>query len=182
MNLTRKQNHVLLLALTFSATFLITFLTITFTQSAYSTPASYAFIINGMDIAVGPSPNSTNIPLDTTISVEALASASLNDLHVNPIVHFATVTSETTGPLTYRTTFCPDKPLKTATLYNVSVTIMKVPIQWSFTTTSQPFRPDINYYLATKASWIALIVALTLTTIEISALWFRGKPKRRNIQ
>ncbi len=181
MNLSKKQHTALRLAVVFSASFLIVFLTILLTQSAYSTPSSYVSIINGMDITLGPPPNSTNIPLDTTITVDALASASLNDLHVTPEVNFASVTSETTGPLTYRTMFYPGKLLKPATSYNVSVTIMDVPVSWSFTTTTEPFHPGISYYLATNGLWIALSAAASATTIVGFAVWFKGKRKGKRV-
>ncbi len=175
MNLSENQNFALRVAVVFSVSFLVVFLAILLTQSEYSTPTSYASIFNGMDIAVGPPPNSTNISLDTTITVEALASASLNDLHVTPKVNFASVTSETTGPLTYLTTFHPDKLLKPGTSYNVSVTIMNMPVSWSFTTTSQPFHPGTSYYLATNGLWIALSVATFSTTIAAFVTKARGK-------
>ena len=63
MNLSKKQHTALRLAVVFSASFLIVFLTIFLTQSAYSTPSSYVSVIKGMDITLGPPPNSTDIPL-----------------------------------------------------------------------------------------------------------------------
>ncbi len=175
MNLSKNQYIVVRLALVFSATFFVAFLTIDLTQSAYSTPSSYAISINGMDFSVGPPPNSTEVSLDTTITVEALASASLNDLQVIPKVNFASVTSESTGPLTYRTTFHPDKLLETATSYNVSVTVMTLPVQWSFTTTSKPFQPGTTYYLATNIVLIALSAAAFATIIAGLLLWLKRK-------
>src|SRR4030042_2768976 len=91
----------LLLLVVFVASFLTVFLAIFFSQSAHSTPSSYGLVLKGMDISVGPPPNSTNIPLDTTITVDALASAALNDLHLAPEVPIARVYSEVTSPLTY---------------------------------------------------------------------------------
>ncbi len=177
MNLSKKQYVGLFLALTFFASFFLVFIGILLTQSAYSSPSSRLSIINEMDITMGPPPNSTNIPLDTTITVDTLATASLSDLHVVPEVNFASITSGTTGPLTYRTTFYPDAMLKTSTLYNVSVTIMGTPVSWSFTTTAQPFHPGISYLLATNRLWIALAVAASTAAIVGFVLWLKGKKK-----
>jgi hypothetical protein len=173
--LSKNQYFAACLALVFLVSFIVAFFTISIMQSAYSTPSSYASVIDGMDISVGPPPNSTGVSLDATITVEALASASLNDLRMTPKVNFASVTSDSTGPLTYRTSFHPDKLLKPSTSYNVSVTIMNVPIQWSFTTTSQPFQPGTSYYLATNALLIALSAAAFTTTIAGFSLWLKRK-------
>jgi len=175
MNFSKKQLFALSLALVFSASFLIVFLTILFTQSAYSMPSSYVSVVNEMDITLGPPPNSTNIPINTAITVDALASASLNDLHVTPEVNFANVASGTTGILTYRTTFYPAKLLEPATSYTISVTIEGAPTSWSFTTTTEPFRPGISYYLATNELWIALSTAVSATAIAGFAMWVKGR-------
>ncbi len=177
MRLYRKQHNALCLAAVFSASFLIVFLTIFLTQSAYSIPSSYTLVFNGMDITVGPPPNSTRIPIDTAITVDALASASYNDLHIAPTVNFASVTSETTGPLTYRTTFNPDTLLKPGTSYTVSVTIMNVPVSWSFTTAPEPFSPRISYYLATNVLGISLSAAAAATAIVGFAVWCKERKR-----
>jgi hypothetical protein len=175
MNLSKNKNFALRVSAVFSATFLIVFITIFLTQSPYSSPPSYSSLIKGMDIAVGPIPNSTNVPLDTAITVEALASTSLNDLLATPNVSFASVSSDTTGPLTYRTSFYPTKLLSPETTYNISVTIMKVHVSWSFTTTSQPFQPRTSYYLATNDWWIAFATATVSTAISILIMKLRSK-------
>jgi hypothetical protein len=177
MKLSKKQHTAFFLAGILLASFLIVFLTIFLTQSAYFTPSSDTLVINGMDIALGPPPNSTDIPLDSTITVDALASASYNDLHVTPQVTFASVTSETTGPLTYRTTFHPDKLLQPATSYTVSVTIMNTPVSWSFTTAPEPFNPRIGYYLASNALWISVSVAAAATAIGGLVVWFKERKR-----
>jgi nitrate reductase gamma subunit len=177
MKFSKRVQLFLRLVLVFLVSFAIVFLAIFSTQSAYSKPSSYIWVTGGMDITLGPPPNSTNIPLDTTITVDALASASYNDLHVNPQIDFASVTSETTGPLTYRTTFYPDKLLKPTTSYHISVTIMNAPISWSFTTTNEPFNPRISYYLATNVSWISLSAAAAITVIAGLALLLRRRKR-----
>ena len=175
-----KLYLALLLAAVFAASFLTVFLAIFFSQSAHSTPSSYVLVLNGMDISVGPPPNSTNIPLDTTITVDALASAALNDLHLTPEVPIASRYSEVTSPLTYLNTFYPAQLLKPATSYTVSVTILNEPFSWSFTTTSEPFNPRISFYLATNVLWIALSAAASATIIVGFAIWLKRKRVKAN--
>ena len=154
-----------LLAAVFALSFLTVFLTIFFTQSAHSSPSSYLLNVDDMEIRVGPPPNSTNISLDTTITVDALASAALSDLQLVPEVPIARVYSQVTSPLTYLNTFYPSQLLKPETCYNVSVTIMRTPIQWSFTTTAEPFEPGVGFFLATNSLWIAILAAAVSTAI-----------------
>lgn len=139
------------------------------------TPSQQVLLVDGMSITVGPPPNSTNVPLDSKITVDALASVDLKDLHMTPEVAIARVTSEVTGPLTYLNAFYPAKLLKPATCYNVSVAIMGVPLSWSFTTTNKSFNPGISFYLANNVLWIALSIAALATTIVGFAVWFNGK-------
>jgi hypothetical protein len=169
----------LLLVAIFSISFLTVFLTISFTQSAHSIPSSAILDINGMKITVGPPPNSTNIPLDTTISIDALASATLNDLQISPQVLINYQCSETSGPLTYLTTFYPSQPLKTTATYTVSVNIFNTPVSWSFRTTSETFEPGIGFHLATNCLWIALLLAFSVTLIVIIVVRLKkiGQPK-----
>ena len=160
-----KAKLAAFLAAVFASSFTIVFLTIFFTQSAHSSPVGYLLTINDMEIKVGPPLNSKNIPLDTTITVEALASATLDDLQIVPETAIARVYSEVTGPLTYLNTFYPAKLLKPETRYNVSVTIMHAPIEWSFTTTAKPFEPGVGFYLATNSLWIAIVAAAASAVI-----------------
>lgn len=164
MKLSRKLRLALILAAVFSAAFITVYLSIFFTQSRNSTPSSFVSTLDSMEIALGPPPNSTNIPLDTTITVDALASAALNDLRLTPEVLIVRVYSEVTGPLTYLNTFYPAELLQPATTYNVSVTILDNPVSWTFTTTEQ-FSPGISFYLATNALWISLAISALATVI-----------------
>jgi hypothetical protein len=175
MNLSKKMRVALILAAVFGLTFLTVFLVIFTTQSAYSTPDSYVSEVNGMDITIGPKPNSTDVPLDTTITIDALASAALNDLHLTPEVPIARVTSEVSGPLSYKQTFYPAQLLKPATSYTVSVTIVNVPVSWSFTTTAEPYHPTISFYLATYVLWIAFATAVAVTLLFGLAIWYRKR-------
>jgi len=175
MNLSKKMRAALILAAVFVLTFLTIFLVISSTQPAYSTPDSYILEGNDMAITIGPKPNATDVPLDTTITIDALASAALNDLHLTPEVPIAHITSEVSGPLSYKQTFYPAQLLKPATSYTVSVTIVDVPLSWSFTTTSKPYHPTISFYLATYVLWIAFSTATATTLLVGLAMWYRKK-------
>jgi len=175
MNLSKKMHVALILTVVFVLTFLAVFLGISYTKSAYSTPEYYASGVNGMTITIGPKPNSTDVPLDTTITIDTLSSATLNDLHVAPEVPIASVTNEVSGPLSYKQTFYPAQLLKPATSYTVSVKIKDVPVSWSFTTTSEPYQPTISFYLATYVLWIAFSTATAMTSLVGLAIWYRKK-------
>ena len=167
---------LLLLALVFSVTFLSVFLGIILSQSAYSTPPAYTIDIDGMGIKVGPPPNSTGNPLDTSIIIDALTSASLADFQMTPQVFIARLSSENSSPLTYLNSFYPAQPLKPATFYTVSVIVMNVPVSWSFTT-AEIFSPGISFYLATNEFWIALLTAILVTLSSGFTLRLRSKAK-----
>jgi hypothetical protein len=175
MNLSKKLHVALLLAVVFSASFSTVFVAIFISQSAYSIPSSKISTLNGLDVVLGPPPNSTNVPLDTTIVVDALSSASLDDLRLSPEVPINRVDIVVSGTLSYERTFYPAQPLKPATSYNVSVTIVDVPVSWSFITTSEPFNPGISFYLATNVLWIALSAAASATLIVGVAIWLKKK-------
>jgi hypothetical protein len=175
MDLSKKLHVTLILVVVFVLTFLTLFLVISNTQSAYSTPGSYASAVNDMTITIGPKPNSTDVPLDTTITIDALSSATLNDLHMAPDVTIALVTSEVSGPLSYKLTFYPAQLLEPATSYTVSVTIKNVPVSWSFTTTSEPYNPTVSFYIATYVLWIAFSAATATTLLVGLAIWYRKK-------
>jgi hypothetical protein len=175
MSFSKKTRAALILAAIFALTFLTVFLVISSTQSAYSTPGTYVSAVNGMDITIGPKPTAIDVPLDTTITIDAFSSASLNDLHVTPEVPIASVAVEVSGPLSYKQTFYPAHLLKPATSYTVSVTLRNVPVSWSFTTTSDPYHPTTSFYLATYAPWIAFAAA-TATTLLAAAIWHKKKP------
>jgi hypothetical protein len=178
MNLSRNMRAALILAVVFASTFIIVFLGISSTQSAYSTPDNYVSAAEGMDITIGPKPNATDVALDTTITIDAFSSAELNDLHTTPEVPIANVAVEVSGPLSYKQTFYPAELLKPATSYTVTVTIRDAPVSWSFTTTSQPYQPTISFYLATYAPWIALATATITTLLTGSAI--QRKKKQAN--
>jgi len=175
MNLSKKMHMTLITAAIFVSSFLAVFLVISSTQSAYSTPNTYLSEVKGMDITIGPKPNSTDVPLDTTITIDALSSATLNDLNTTPEISISNIAVEVSGPLSYKQTFYPAQLLKPATYYTVSVAIRDTPISWSFTTTSKPYQPTMSFYLATYAPWIALATATTITSLTGSAIWHKKK-------
>jgi hypothetical protein len=176
VSLFKKPHLFLFLALVFSVSFLTLFLAIFFSQSAYSMPPIYTLEINGMGVKVGPPPNSTSIPPDTAIIIDALTSVSLKDFQITPHVSIARLDSENSGPLTYLNKFYPDQPLESATFYTVSVTIMNAPVSWSFTT-SNVFNPGIGFHLATNALWIALCTSALATLIAAFTIRLRSKVK-----
>ncbi len=175
MNLSKKMRAALILAAAFVFTFLTVFLVISLTQSAHSTPDHYISEIDGMTITIGPKPNATDVPLDTTITIDALSSAALKGLRLTPEVPIASVAIEVSGPLSYQETFYPAQLLKPATSYTVSVTIRDTPFSWSFNTTSEPYHPTISFYLVTYALWIAFATAVATTLLVGLAIWGRKK-------
>jgi ABC-type oligopeptide transport system substrate-binding subunit len=177
MNLSKKMRIKLILAAVFAFTFLAVFLVISGTQSAYSTPNTYLSEVDGMDITIGPKPNSTDVPLDTAITIDALSSATLNGLNITPEVSISNIAVEVSGPLSYKQTFYPAQLLKPATSYTVSLTIRDIPISWRFTTTSEPYQPIISFYLATYSPWIALATAVTMTSLAGLAIWHKKESR-----
>ena len=175
MDLSKKLHVALILAPVFVLTFLTIFLVISLTQYAYSTPDNHASAVDSMSITIGPGPNSTDVPLDTTITIDALSAATISDLHTVPEVAIALVTNEVSGPLSYRQTFYPAQRLEPATSYTVSVSIKDVPFSWNFTTTSEPYHPTISFYIATYALWIALSTAVATTSTVGFSIWFKKK-------
>jgi hypothetical protein len=139
--------------------FLGVYFLINFTQSSYSTPSRSVFLLNEMSVTLGPPPNSTNIPLDTTIIIDSVASASVNDLHIIPETQISYQTSSVSGSLTYEKTFYPNEPLQPNVTYAVSATILEIPLSWTFTTTSEIFNPKLGYHLTRNATLIALSTA-----------------------
>jgi hypothetical protein len=173
MNLSKKMQVALILAAAYVLTFLTVFLVICLTQSAYSTPEHYTSDVAGMDFTIGPKPNATDVPLDTTITIDALSSAALDELRLAPEVPISHVGVEVTGTLSYQRTFYPAHLLKPATSYTVSVTIRDVPVSWCFTTTSEPYHPTISFYLATYMLWIALSTATATIALVGLAICYR---------
>ena len=180
MNLSKNMRAALILVAVFASTFIIVFLLLFGTQSAYSTPDTSLSAVEGMDITIGPKPNATDIPLDTTITIDTFSAAILNDLHVTPEVSIANVAVEVSGPISYKQTFYPAQLLQPATTYIVSVTIRNEPVSWSFTTTSQPYQPTTSFYLSAYSPWIALVTAIITTTLASSAIW-RKKKQTNNL-
>ena len=171
MNLSSNMHAALILVAVFALTFIIVFIVILSTQSAYSTPDTYLTAVQGMDITIGPKPNATDIPLDTTITLDTFSAATLNDLQTTPNFSIANIAVEVSGPISYKQTFYPAQLLEPDTTYTVSVTVRDAPVSWSFTTTSQPYQPTTSFYLNTYAPWIALAAAAIMTLLVGSSIW-----------
>jgi hypothetical protein len=181
MALSKKLRLTIILVGVFSITFPISYAAISLTQSAHSLPSGVELDVEGMNITFGPPPNSTNIPTNTAITLDTMASARLDDLRLTPEVPIAQKFSEVTGPINYLTTFYPAQLLQPATTYNVSVTIVQTPVSWVFTTSVEPFSPSISFYLATNALSISIGIAGLGVLIVGLLVWFKyrqvlGKP------
>ena len=174
MNLSKKMRVSLILAAVFSSTFIIVLAGISSTQSAYSTPDNYLSEVGGMNVTIGPKPNVTDVLLDTTITVDAFSSATLNDLQTTPEVAIANVAIEVSGPISYNQIFYLAQLLEPATTYIATVTIRDTPVSWNFTTTSELYQPTTSFYLATYAPGIALATA-TITTLLAGSVIQRQK-------
>ena len=173
MRFFKNKRFFFILIVIFAISFSVIFFFVSLTQTAYSSPSQTTILFNQMSINLGPSPNSTNIPLDTVITVDTIASASLTDLYTIPYETFEYITSYATGPLTYETRYHPAQPLKPATSYTISVTIFDNPVTWNFTTTSQPFTPKINYFLAKNNLLITFLTAIIITLLSGFFIWLR---------
>ena len=149
----------------FLVSFLIVYFSIQITQSAYSNPSKNILTINGMTITLGPAPNSTNVRLDTKITIDTLSSVSVNNPKFTPEIEISHESIYVSGPLTYEKSFYPSQFLKSGTSYQVSVTITDILVSWRFSTTSEPFNPGLEYFLATNTIPIAFIIASLVTII-----------------
>ena len=175
MNLSVKMRTALVFAVVFLSTFFATMFIITATQSAYSTPDEYDTTVGNMVIKIGPKPNSTDVPLDTTITIDALSSATLGELQITPKVSISSIATEVSGPLSYKQIFYLAQLLEPATSYSVSTTIKDTPFSWSFITTSESYQHITSYFIATYAPWIALAVAIITTLFVVLAIRTRKK-------
>ena len=169
----KNKRFFFILIVIFVISFSVIFFFVSLTQTAYSSPSQTTILFNQMSINLGPSPNSTNIPLDTIITVDTIASALLTDLYTLPNEKIDYVTSYATGPLTYETRYYPAQPLKAATFYTISVTIFDNPVTWNFTTTSQPFTPKINYFLAKNNLLISFLTSTIIALLSGFFIWLR---------
>lgn len=172
MNLpTSRLRRALLLGVVFVALFLGVFFLISATQTAHSSPATVPEAIYRnhsripIPVGVGPAPNSVNVSLNTTIVVFQVRSVSVENLCLSPEVPILGRTDVPEGLASQVTTFYFARPLNPNTVYTVSVAIAGTPYSWVFTTTSEPFNPDVSYYLAAYVVWIALATAIAGTCI-----------------
>ena len=148
-------------------------MSISFTQSAYSTPTKKTSMFDTMTITLGPPPNSTDISLDTTITIDTVATATLNNLQITPQTPISHMESVTSGSLTYDNIIYPAQQLEPATAYTISVNILDVPVTWTFTTTSDPLDPGFGFYLVKNNVGISLTVAVLNTLVLGLLIWFK---------
>jgi hypothetical protein len=181
MNLRLKSFHIaILLIVFFVSSFLAVFLTVTLTEYGYSTPSvsvsGSVDAVGPVGFSLGPSPNSTNVPLDTKIVVYTMRPTTVKDLHLTPeasVGHECSSYGE--NGLSGKYTFYLNEPLKTATTYNASVFIMDQVVSWNFTTTRKSLESGISFYIATNVFGIALAIA-TIGTFAIGGLiWIKRR-------
>lgn len=165
MKISKKTQLGLRLVTIFLAIFFLAYFSIQITQSAFSTPSKELLVFNGKSITLGPAPNATNVRLDTTITIDTLESASLNNLLIIPEVNISHESSYTSGPLTYEKTFYSSQPLEPNTSYVASILVLNTPISWNFKTTSEVFNPGVEYFLVTNAILISLLIAALVMPI-----------------
>jgi hypothetical protein len=182
----RNTRLALLLAAVFVVTFLIVFLVVSNTQSAYSTPPIRDVPTYGQpiyaappEIYVGPPPNSINVSLDSTIVVNLVHDDYMivQNVRLTPEIPIAARTDEVDSRFGDSTTiFYVAGLLKPSTTYNVSATIHDDPYSWTFTTTNE-FHPSVGYYFATYVWWVAVTSAIIATSIIGLILWHRRKSR-----
>lgn len=173
----KKALRALVLSAVFLVTFFVVFFAISLTQSTYSTPVQGKLEPGETPLFVGPPPNATDIPLDTVIVLYQTRPGG-PQLQITPDIIMAK-SVDTYDWASVESTYYPAEPLKPATTYNLTAVVWHETFSWSFTTTPQPFQPEISYYLAKFAFWIALASAIALTFTVGILLWTR-KPQFRH--
>jgi hypothetical protein len=168
----------LLLAVVLAVSFFSAFLVISqlpfaySKQKAYSTPAEGLWPPEGF-FFVGPAPNSTGVPLDTTVVIDETRPSTVSNLTLTPeaVIERQTYKVYVASP---EYTFYFAEPLRPATTYNVSVIIGGDPISWRFTTTPEPFHPRfVSVFLEANALLASTIIA-TVTTLGAGlVIWTR---------
>jgi hypothetical protein len=57
---------------------------------------------------------------------------------------------------------------------------MNSPVSWVFTTTNEPLKPSLSFYVSTNAFWISLLTATAATVIAGLTIWFRENAKSKH--
>lgn len=175
MKISKKMQLIMSFIIVFLASFSGTYFSIMLTQSAYSIPSKSLLQIGETSINVGPQPNSINIPLDTSIIIDTVASAQIEDLDITPETPILYETSSSSGSITYENVFYPKDPLQPSTIYEVSATIFDIPISWTFTTVSEVFKPTIGYQLIKNVILISCLIAIIVLVVFSFITWNKNK-------
>ncbi len=176
MNLSKRLHVILVLSLVFMCSFLAVFFWISNTQSAYSFPQySGSSVGEVFPFMIGPASNSVNVSLDTVIAVSPWRGSSVSNFRSTPEISIARRVVEIGDSPSATVVFYPAEPLEPATTYNVTVFIHREDVTWSFTTTSEPFHPELRHYLVNYALWIALSTATAATLVVGFAIRLRKK-------
>ncbi|MGA2682884.1 MAG: Ig-like domain-containing protein [Candidatus Bathyarchaeia archaeon] len=132
-------------------------------------------------IYLGPETGATNVPRDTSIMIDGprpVAPVNVSFSPALPIAKESYVLSSGFSPPSSVQTVYPAGLLQPNTTYNVSATVAGTPSWWTFTTSSGPSQLTFVYPLASYDTWVALTVAILVTTIVFVSLFIE---KRRAI-
>lgn len=175
MIISKKIRLIIGFILVFLISFFGTYFSIILTQSAYSIPSKGLLQIGEISISVGPEPNSINIPLDTVVIIDTVASAQIEDLNIRPEIPILYETNAISGSITYENVFYPKDPLQPSRIYEVSATIFDNPVYWIFTTTSETFQPTIGHQLIKNLILISYLIAIIALVVFSLIIWYKNK-------
>ena len=165
MKPSKKIRFALVLLAVFVVSFLSVYYVIFLTQSGHSTPSGGVLQVEGMNLVLGPSPNATDVPVNTAITIEATSTASFSEMQLSPEIPVYRAGGEITGSITFLNTFYPVRLLDSDTTYHVFITISDTPVSWKFTTTTDSFNPGIGFYLSVYNVWISMLIAICLSMV-----------------
>jgi hypothetical protein len=177
-----KKYLAAMLVLVFSVVFLVSYFLISLTPFAFYRERQHSYpplggSSNFFPVGIfGPSPNSTDVPLDTAIVISFMRPVNIEDLELSPEAPIASQTTKQSLPASVEYTFCFAEPLEPATTYKVSVLSGGKPVTWNFTTTAEPYQPKFNTYLYPSVPLVAFAVAIIIT-FSVSLIMWHGKRK-----
>jgi hypothetical protein len=180
MIISKKMKLIIGFIIVFLISFFGTYFLVILTQSAYSTPSKGLLQIGDISVSVGPEPNSSNIPLDTVIIIDTVASAQIENLNITPEILIQYETSAISGSITYEIIFYPKEPLQPNRNYEVSATIFENPVSWSFATTSETFQPSIGYQLIKNVILISSLIAVVVLVCFSLIIGYKKRGKNKD--
>ena len=127
----------------------------------------------------GPSPNSTEVPLDTAVVIFLMRPVNIENFSLTPQGPLAIQTIEHSPPASETYTFCFAEPLKPVTTYNITLLAGGKPVTWNFTTTAKPYSARFNTYLCPSVPWVALAIATSITFGVTLVVWHK---KRKTLE